>query len=483
MNRTRSRLLFLVQFRKRFILGSALITAFLLVAPVYATNERAPEIRIFSADKVVLEGAITAFHPNFQGGASIAVGDVDGDGSNELVVGAGPGGGPHVRVLRIDGTVENEFFPYPMTYRGGVNVAVCDFDQDGTDEILLGTRQGGGPLIRIVSSSGEAKLTPGFFAFHRDFRGGVNVACGDVDGDGLEDIIAGVGIGAHPAVRIFDRYGKTKNLDIIPFASRDRGGVDVATANVDGGAEKEIIVSLYRFGRPLVKVYKADSSRTIVGSFEGWPEESQGGFHVTGGDVDGDGFDEVIVSIGNGGGPQVRAFEAYGKSLPQNFFAYEADFRGGVNVSVGDVDNDGSLEIVTAPDRNTIQGRVDLQKYIEVRLGEQRLYAYDNGFVKRTFLISSGVNKYPTPEGTFSVTAKIPKKDYEWTYGPDHPDNYDLKDVEFNLRFAPTFYLHYAYWHNNFGRKMSHGCVNINRVNSQWLYDWADLGIPVIVHK
>ena len=209
----------------------------------------------------------------------------------------------------------------------------------------------------------------------------------------------------------------------------------------------------------------------------------QGGFHVAAGNVDSDANDEVLVALASGGGPQVRAFEAYGKPLSQNFFPYESAFRGGVNAAVGDVNGDGVEEIVTAPGRNTIEGSTKYQKYIEVRLGEQRLYAYENGVIAKTFLVSTGIVKYPTPEGTFAVQAKIPIKDYEWSYGPDHPDNYDIKDVKWNLRFTTGYYLHYAFWHNNFGRRMSHGCVNINRENSEWIYNWADVGTPVIIKQ
>ncbi|EKD78848.1 MAG: ErfK/YbiS/YcfS/YnhG family, partial [uncultured bacterium] len=106
------------------------------------------------------------------------------------------------------------------------------------------------------------------------------------------------------------------------------------------------------------------------------------------------------------------------------------------------------------------------------------------GELVREFLVSTGVTKYPTTLGEFSVRKKIYMMDYRWEYGPDHPDNYDIKDVKWNLSFNPADhqYLHYAYWHNNFGHRMSHGCVNINATNSEWLYNWANVGDPVIVH-
>jgi hypothetical protein len=458
-----------------------LFAIFPISARAVTSNYREPTIHTYESNPISQIGEFRAFAEKFRGGLAIAAGDVDGDGVDEIIAGAGPGGSPQVRVFRADGTVRSQFFAYGDSFRGGVKVASCDFDGDGVEEVVTGAGPGGSPQVRIMTMWGESKFSPSFNAFERSFSGGVNVACGDVDGDGETEVVAGVGIGSEPKVRVFDRYGSSKDLDIVPYADRDKGGVAVAVANVDGGKRSEIVTAIYRFGRSLVKVYRANAARSIVAQFEGWPENVQGGFHVAAGDIDDDGYDEVVVSLASGGSPHVRAFEAHGKPLPVNFFAYEKSFRGGVTSSVGDIDGDGDAEILTAPGRNTIEGRTSYQKYIEVRLREQRLYAYENGVIEKTFLVSTGIAKYPTPEGSYTVTAKIFKKDYEWTYGENHPDNYDIKDVKWNLRFAPSYYLHYAFWHNNFGHRMSHGCVNINKENAEWIYQWADIGIPVLI--
>ncbi|MFH1171555.1 MAG: L,D-transpeptidase family protein [bacterium] len=447
-----------------------------------ATNDsRSPDIHIYNAQTSVQEQSFLAFGSGFRGGATVATGDVNGDGIDEIIAGAGPGGTPQVRVFASSGEVLSQFFGYPKNFRGGVKVASCDFNNDGINEILVGPGQGGTSQVRIFSEWGEVKYTPGFAAFAKSFRGGVNVACGDVNGDGFADIVADVGVGASPQVKVFNRYGKQIGSSIIPYADRDRGGVAVAVGNVDGGKESEIITAIHRFGRSLVKVYRANAQQTIIGQFEGWPESFQGGYSVATGDLDNDHRDEILVGLASGGKPQLRAFEAYGKPLGTNFLAYASSFLGGVNIATGKTEATGNVKIVTAPGRNTIQGSTAYQKYVEVRISEQRLYAYENGKVVRTFLVSTGINKYPTPTGTFSILAKVQKKDYEWSYGENHPDNYDIKDVEWNLRFAPSFYLHYAFWHHNFGHRMSHGCVNIDLTNAKWIYEWADVGMPVII--
>ena len=140
-------------------------------------------------------------------------------------------------------------------------------------------------------------------------------------------------------------------------------------------------------------------------------------------------------------------------------------------------------EVLVIPQKKIVEGRTDLFKYIDVDLSEQTLRVYRNGLKEREFLVSTGIDRYPTPQGSFNVLAKIPVHDYEWSYGTDHPDNYSLDNVANNLRFSGHYYLHYAYWHNNFGHKMSHGCVNINLENSAWIYEWANVGDPVIIHE
>lgn len=466
---------------KLFVLASAFGVWFGIVNAAYAANSRDAEIRIFDGSSVTEEHAFFARPEGTHAGTNLVVGNVTSDAAQEIVVGAGDGGQPTVRVFNSAGTPVAEFSAYTKSIRGGVTVAACDFDQDGVDEIITGTGQGGGPQVRVFGSDGTAKFSPGFFAFSAKTRGGVQVACGDVDGDGANDIVAGSGVGLAPKVKVFDRAGNDKHLDLTPYADRDRGGVAVAVGNTDGGKEAEIITAIHKFGRSRIKVYKTDKTRTILAEFEGWPETIQGGIALASADLTGDGKADILAGIANGDSPQVLAFTGKGRRLKQNFFAYEQDFHGGVRVAAGDVDGDGTLEIVTGPGKNTVQGSTDYRKYIEVRLNEQRLYAYENGFLKKTFLVSTGIPKYPTPPGTYSVLAKVPKKDYEWSYGENDPDNYDIKDVPWNLRFDAHLYLHNAYWHNNFGRVMSHGCVNINLANAKWLYEWADIGIPVII--
>jgi FG-GAP-like repeat len=169
----------------------------------------------------------------FEAGApSFATLDFDGDGKPEIVVGAGPGGGPHVRVLRGDNGVELlSFFAYDPAFAGGVRVAVCDLNGDGVPDIVTAAGPGGGPHVRVFDGKTGTQL-PGpvgsFFAYAPGFTGGVFVGCGDVNGDGVPDLITGPGPGGGPHVRVFSGVDGSELLGLFAFDAAFTGGVFVA---------------------------------------------------------------------------------------------------------------------------------------------------------------------------------------------------------------------------------------------------------------
>lgn len=460
----------------RFALFGA-ITVFVSLVPdasFAASYWRAPEVRVFNQTGEQ-QHTWYAFDQKFKGGASTGVGDLGGDGVQEIVAGAGVGGGPHIRTFRQDGSVIQSFFAYDEHFTKGVHVAVGDLDGDGVDEIVTGAGEGGGPHIRVFDGEGKTKFTSGFFAFDSAQRGGVQVAVGDLDGDGKAEIIAASGSDTAPQVKVFNRFGKATGQEFVPFASSDTGGVSVAVGNVDGGIDQEIITSIRSNGQARVKVYKANAPKSIIGEFLAWPEEVRGGVQVAAADTNGDGIDEVVASVRSDGGPQVRVFNAGGTEVSSPFFAYEEDFRGGVAVAAGDLDNDGKDEIVTSPSKQIPSGRTDLgNRYLHVDLSTQKMYAYEDGYLVKEFLISSGRRPLVSPTGEFTIFRKLPVHLYS---GPD----YYLPNTKWNLNFKPSYYIHGAYWHNNFGHPMSHGCINMRTEDAEWVYSFADIGTKFII--
>ncbi|MEK7614867.1 MAG: VCBS repeat-containing protein, partial [Patescibacteria group bacterium] len=185
----------------------------------------------------------TTFAPytkTYNRGVNIAVGDMENDGSMEIVTGTDNGGGPQVRVFNKDGKLINPgFFAYGTNFRGGVTVAIGDLNGDGKKEIVCGAGFGGGPQVRVFNKDGKL-INPGFFAYDKGFRGGVNVSVADVDGDGIDDIVTGPGLGGSPLARIYDKDGKKKS-EFYVFAPNEKLGLEVVANDVDGDGRAEII--------------------------------------------------------------------------------------------------------------------------------------------------------------------------------------------------------------------------------------------------
>ena len=297
----------------------------------------------FLARTLVGAGGVQAlnflpYSPAFTGGVRVALGDVNGDGVPDIVTGAGPGGGPHVRVF--DGTTGGRdpraSSPTPRPSRGGVFVAAGDVNGDGFADIITGAGAGGGPHVRVFSgatgaeirellrlpawaspaasswppatstatasptsspardraagrTSGSSAAPPGprsagFFAYGAAFTGGVSVAAGDVNGDGKADIITGAGAGRRAA-------------------------------------------------RPgLRRRHRAPGSASFFAYGAGFT----GGVFVAAGDVNGDGVADIITGAGPGGGPHVKVFDGETGAVLQSFFAYAPAFTGGVFVAGAD---------------------------------------------------------------------------------------------------------------------------------------------------
>jgi uncharacterized repeat protein (TIGR01451 family) len=173
-----------------------------------------PLVRVFSlAGGTVTEiASFFAYDPAFTGGISVAAGDVTGDGVAEIITGAGPGGGPHVRAFSLAGGVVTEvasFYAYAPAFTGGVHVAAGDVTGDGVAEIITGAGPGGGPHVRAFSLAGGVTEVASFYAYAPAFTGGVHVAAGDATGDGVAEIITGAGPGGGPHVRVLDVSGVT----------------------------------------------------------------------------------------------------------------------------------------------------------------------------------------------------------------------------------------------------------------------------------
>jgi lipoprotein-anchoring transpeptidase ErfK/SrfK len=144
---------------------------------------------------------------------------------------------------------------------------------------------------------------------------------------------------------------------------------------------------------------------------------------------------------------------------------------------VMEVVDDNSLGQSVPPDEARIQfpAEGNGERWIDVNLLEQRVYAYEGDVVANSFLVSTGVAETPTVTGEYQIYVKVPIQDMS---GP----GYYLPDVPWVMYFYEEYGFHGTYWHNNFGTPMSRGCVNMRIDDAAWLYDWASLGTAVNVH-
>ncbi len=251
-------------------------------------------------------------------------------------------GGIGIWALGYDGT-RSDMWNKIDEYFGEVGQVSTELSE--YNSIVTGAGVGGGPHIRAFTTGGEAESDPDkLFAYGEDFKGGVRVALGDVDADGEDEIITAPRAGGGPQVRIFEKDGTPRGIDLWPFDLDFRGGIDVAAGDIDGDGKDEIAVIQASQGQALVKVYRYNVAREIVGEWNAFGD-FEGGGSIAMGDIDADGRAEVIVGAGEGGGPQIRVFEADGTLKPIQFFAFHPDYRGGIDVAAGDIDGDGKDEI------------------------------------------------------------------------------------------------------------------------------------------
>jgi hypothetical protein len=299
----------------------------------------------------------TAFNTRF--GANAVMGDIDGDGEDEIIVAPGPDptADGRIKVFGKNGALLLEQAVF--TTKSGATLAIGDIDGDWREEIVVGAGPGlrNSARIKVLSFDGQRFVDTGidFVAFPNLYKLGVKLALGDVDGDGILEIITGAGPSPlNPArVKVFkiDTSGGIGHWSIASTLSDfivNFGdwfpylfGINVATGDVDGDGIAEIIAGAgpNPLQKAVVAVYKGDG--TFTGTrFEAYPSNDyRFGVNVTARDLDGDGVAEIIA----GPGPSpfndswVRVFKGDGTLLSDGFFAFPESTKFGVKVSTGNV--------------------------------------------------------------------------------------------------------------------------------------------------
>jgi hypothetical protein len=307
-----------------------------------------PQVNVYNSSAVQI-AAFYAYNPAvFTTGVRVAVGDVNGDGIPDVVTVPGPGQPAIVRVW--DGrflTTANwkgngliaSFTAFEPQWRGGAFVAVGDVNRDGFADIILGAGPGGGPHVEVfdgrsvIMQQNPPALIYSFYAYNKNFTGGVTVGSGDINNDGFADIVTGSGPGMLSTVNEYSGFNRALIRSFNPYASFS-GGVNVATGFIDNDSFDDVITGPMATGGPFVAVFSGFDNHVIT-SFDAFSPLFHGGITVASAEFNPVlPFSFIIVGAGPGGGPQVNVYNPDG-SLNSAFRAYNANYSGGVFVGGG----------------------------------------------------------------------------------------------------------------------------------------------------
>jgi serralysin len=232
----------------------------------------------------------------------------------------------------FDGTelTARQFDAFPNTNTDGVSVAVGDVNGDGYADIVVGAGMYGTPYVLVKSGKDGTQLAK--FTAYSSGLYGVRVAVGDVNGDGKADIITAPMTGTNP-VHIYD--GATFKLlrSITPFGSFS-GGLFVAAGDLDGDGKAEVIVSQDGIANAKVRIFNGNTGAQIgsdLTPFAGVSPQPQGA-RIMVVDRDGDGKADIVVGSGPNGNGRIRTFKGTTLQLLNEITPFASNFLGGVYV-------------------------------------------------------------------------------------------------------------------------------------------------------
>jgi len=283
-------------------------------------------------------------YPTYQYGVRVAVGDLNGDGKNEIVTAPGKGAWTELRVFRgTDFKELGRFLPFKDgSWWNGAFVATGDVNGDGRADIVDGLDSGCCTTLHALDGVSGAELGGGFFPFGQQFESGARVAAGDLNGDGKAEVLAAPLAGNR--VSAFGPGGGEPFRAYDTFPGMQVGRAEIAVGNVVGTPRPELVAAANTDGGVQVNVLDADSGAVLV-SLHPFAARAVTAPQVAVADVDGDGRGDVVALAQLENGTQVKALAADGRELA-SFFVLEPGIVPGASLAAGDLDGDGKAEIV-----------------------------------------------------------------------------------------------------------------------------------------
>lgn len=299
-----------------------------------------PRVTIFDAAAHAPLASFYAFAKSFRGGVRVATGDVNGDGVIDVAIAGGPGrkstvsiyDGTKLHLVGSNGVISPaallmQFSPFGKSDRGGAYVAIAELTGDSTSDIIVGSGIDRVGEVRIYSGA-SGQLIRSFKPFGRSYRQGVTVAGGDLNGDGSAEI-ATARATSGSQVKVFDGASGVPIVSMKPFGN-GVAGVDMAIGDLNGDGRKDLVVSAGPGSTPQVRGYSG-VDYGLIADFLAYSKRFRGGVQIGTLDRDGDGVAEILAGDGDGGGPYVRIFQSPGVMIDQ-LFAKDRNFPDGVTL-------------------------------------------------------------------------------------------------------------------------------------------------------
>ncbi len=293
-----------------------------------ANASGSPYVKVYDAETYEFKFQVLAYESFFKGGVRVATGDIDGDGLPDLIVAPGAGRASTIKVYngapnstgQYAHQIMTSFNAFPAQFKGGVYVAVGDVNGDGANEIIAAPDAGWLPQVLIFNGptvkTTHTLLAPSFLAFGNTFRGGVRVAAGDLNGDGRAEIIAASGPGMSATVHVYSGATLRQINSFLPFGATFKNGLFVAAGDFNGDGVRDVIASADRGWLPYVSVLDGASvygghAVTQIARFLAFSNQNRTGVRVAAAPLEGSsvgGVDQVklLLSSGPKGGADSR---------------------------------------------------------------------------------------------------------------------------------------------------------------------------------
>ena len=261
-------------------------------------------------------------------------------------------GGPQVLLYTPDGSMISNFMAYDESLRGDFKSLAGNLRGTGEDELITFPGQGFGPQLRVFKADGTPLAST--MVYNEAFRGGMNATVGDFNGDGLDEIAVAPESSGGAQVMVYRMEGNELKL-MAQFEAYEEGymgGLNLSSGDTDASGRDALITVPTTGNTSHVKLFNYNNGSFNLGPHTfAFGEDFRGGTNVTTGDLNGNGQAEIIVSPESNGGPNVRIYSQTGGTLTllDWTFAYQEDFFGGVNITTGDLTGDGKAELITAP--------------------------------------------------------------------------------------------------------------------------------------